>query len=168
MPDSRRSGKGTVLAFDFGERRIGIAVGEQQLGQAHPLTTVHAASTSERMVAIAPLISEWQPCRLVVGRPVALDGSIHRMTGQAVRFAEELRRRFALPVDFAEERLSSVAAAETLHAAGHDSRSARRHLDAVAAQLILQDHFDGMTETAQQTDQGQAPTADEIQARDPP
>ncbi len=139
MPEP--AGKGTVLAFDFGEKRIGVAVGEWQLSQAHPLTTLHGESAQQRFAAIAALIREWQPTALVVGRPIALDGTPTTMTARCTRFANQLRGRFGLPVDFAEERLSSVDAEERLRAAGHDSRSARRHLDAVAAQLILQSHF---------------------------
>ncbi len=139
MPEP--AGTGTVLAFDFGEKRIGVAVGEWQLAQAHPLTTLHGQSAQQRFAAIAALIREWQPTALVVGRPVALDGTATAMTAHCTRFANQLRGRFGLRVDFAEERLSSVDAEDRLRAAGHDSRSARRNLDAVAAQLILQSHF---------------------------
>lgn len=137
---------GTVLAFDFGEKRIGVAVGEWQLLQAHPLTTLRSEANAERFAAIAALIREWQPASLVVGRPLALDGTPHAMTARCTRFANQLRGRFGLRVDYAEERLSSCAAQECLHAAGHDTRRAKRHLDAVAAQMILQGYFDGMAE----------------------
>lgn len=137
---------GTVLAFDFGEKRIGVAVGEWQLLQAHPLTTLHGEANAERFAAIAALIREWQPASLVVGRPLALDGTPHAMTARCTRFANQLRGRFGLRVDYAEERLSSCAAQACLHAAGHDTRRAKRHLDAVAAQMILQSYFDDMAE----------------------
>ena len=135
---------GTLLAFDFGEKRIGVAVGEWQLLQAHPLTTLHGEDNAGRFTAIAALIAEWRPARLVVGRPTALDGTPHAMTARCQRFARQLRGRFGLPVDYADERLSSLAAQDQLRGAGHSTRSARRHLDAVAAQLILQDYFDGL------------------------
>ena len=139
MPEP--AGTGTVLAFDFGEKRIGVAVGEWQLSQAHPLTTLHGESAYQRFAAIEALIREWRPTSLVVGRPVALDGTPTAMSARCTRFANQLRGRFGLRVDFAEERLSSFDAEDRLRAAGHDSRSTRRHLDAVAAQLILQSHF---------------------------
>ena len=104
---------GTLLAFDFGEKRIGVAVGESALAQAHPLTTIRSAAKVERFTAIAALIAEWRPAGLVVGLPVA----------------------------YAEERFSSIEAEERLHASGHDARSARAHIDAIAAQIILQNHF---------------------------
>ncbi|WP_300319078.1 Holliday junction resolvase RuvX [Accumulibacter sp.] len=133
---------GTVLAFDFGEKRIGVAVGDWQLRQAHPLTIIRGEGNSARFAAIAALIQEWRPSTLVVGRPLALDGTAHAMTARCQRFANQLRGRFALSVDHADERLSSIEAQERLRAAGHRSHGARKHLDAVAAQLILQDYFD--------------------------
>ena len=142
MPDQRQADEGTLLAFDFGEKRIGVAVGETRLRQAHPLTTIRSEVNAERFAAIAALIAEWQPVRLVVGLPVALDGTPHAMTARCTRFANQLRGRFGLPVDYAEERFSSVEAGERLRDAGHDARSAKEHVDALAAQIILQHHFE--------------------------
>lgn len=133
---------GTVLAFDFGEKRIGVAVGETLLEQAHPLTVIRAHANAERFAAIAALIDEWQPAQLVVGLPTTLDGEAHGMTARCTRFANQLHGRFGLPVAFADERLSSVDAEERLRMAGHDARSAKNHVDAVAAQLILQTYFE--------------------------
>jgi putative Holliday junction resolvase len=133
---------GTVLAFDFGEKRIGVAVGESLLRQAHPLTVIHGEGNVERFAAIAELIAEWQPVRLVVGLPLALDGTPHAMTARCTRFANQLRGRFGLGVDYADERLSSVEAEERLRAAGQDARRTKANVDAVAAQLILQCYFE--------------------------
>ncbi len=133
---------GTVLAFDFGEKRIGVAVGEPQVKHAHPLTVIHAQSNQERFSAIAALIEEWRPALLVVGLPVSLDGNPHGMTARCTRFANQLKGRFALPVAFADERLTSLDANERLRETGHNAKSAKQHLDAVAAQLILQAYFD--------------------------
>jgi putative Holliday junction resolvase len=140
MPEAGR--QGTVLAFDFGQKRIGVAVGEGILRQAHPLTVIHGEANAERFAAIATLIAEWQPASLVVGLPVALDGTPHEMTARATRFANQLRGRFALPVAYADERLTSCAAQERLRESGHPARNAKAHLDAVAAQIILQGYFD--------------------------
>lgn len=129
----------TVLAFDFGEKRIGVAVGERVLAQAHPLTTICGERNDERFAAIAALIAEWQPAGLVVGLPVALDGSAHAMTARCTRFANQLRGRFGLPVDYAEERLTSVEAMERLAESGGKDR---QHIDALAAQIILQCYFE--------------------------
>ena len=142
MPEPGDRLPGTVLAFDFGEKRIGVAVGERELAQAHPLTTIRSEANAARFAVIAALIAEWQPVSLVVGLPLALDGTPHAMTARCTRFANQLRGRFGLPVDYAEVRLSSVEAEERLRESGHDARSAREHVDALAAQLILQGYFE--------------------------
>ena len=147
MPESRRKQlSGTMLAFDFGVKRIGVAVGEWPLAQAHPLKTIYGEKNDEKFRAIAMLIGEWKPVSLVVGLPVALDGSAHEMTARCVRFANQLRGRFRLPVDFAEERLSSAEASERLRDCGYNAKSAKEYQDAVAAQIILQSHFQKISE----------------------
>jgi len=165
MPDGQGRRSGSVLAFDFGEKRIGVAVGEWSLAQAHPLTTIHGEANKERFTTIAALIAEWRPVSLVVGLPVSLDGTPHAMTARCIRFANQLRGRFGLSVDYAEERLSSVEAEERLRAGGHDARSAKAHVDALAAQIILQCFFEhaasgaaespspALTDTTHATDQ---------------
>ncbi len=146
MLESVKRNHGTILAFDFGEKRIGVAVGECELGQAHPLTTIRSELNQDRFNTIAALIREWQPISLVVGLPVALDGTAHTMTARCTRFANQLRGRFGLPVDFAEERLSSVEAEEKLRESGHNSKSVREHIDALSAQIILQSFFERAAE----------------------
>ena len=133
---------GTVLAFDFGTQRIGVAVGETRLGLAHPLTTIANAAAGQRHGAIEALIAEWKPALLVVGLPTHADGAPHAMTVRARRFARELEDRFALPVMLCDERFTTQVAAGALREAG--ARGARRKMgrDRVAAQLILQAYFD--------------------------
>ena len=135
---------GTVLAFDFGAKRIGVAVGETALAQAHPLTVIHAQANAERFVAIAALIAEWHPALLVVGLPAHLGDmdTPHTMAARCRRFGNQLHGRFGLPVAYADERLTSLDAEARLRETGHDARSAKAHLDAVAAQLILQTYFE--------------------------
>lgn len=151
MPEHAQVRHGTVLAFDFGERRIGVAVGEYSLGQAHPLTTIRSEANAERFAAIAALIGEWKPSSLVVGLPVALDGTPHAMTARCTRFANQLRGRFNLPVDYAEERLTSVEADERLRESGHNAKSAKAHVDAMAAQIILQCYFEQASSSGPQS-----------------
>ncbi len=133
---------GTILAFDFGAKRIGVATGETLLGSAHPLTVIHAESNDDRLAAIGKLVAEWQPERLVVGLPTHADGTPHEMTRLAQKFGERLQKKFNLPVSFADERLTSLDAEARLRETGHNSRSAKPVLDAVAAQLILQTWFE--------------------------
>ncbi|MBL8417883.1 MAG: Holliday junction resolvase RuvX [Dechloromonas sp.] len=134
--------EGTVLAFDFGEKRIGVATGETLLASAHPLTVIHAESNDDRFAAIGKLVDEWRPVQLVVGLPTHADGTPHDMTRLATKFAERLQRRFKLPVALADERLTSLDAEARLRETGRNARTAKPLLDAVAAQLILQTWFE--------------------------
>jgi len=138
-----------VLAFDFGEKRIGVATGETLLASAHPLTVIRAESNDERFAAIGKLIAEWQPERLVVGLPTHADGTPHEMTRLATKFAERLQKRFNLPVAMADERLSSLDAEARLRETGRNAKSAKPLLDAVAAQLILQTWFESSSHASQ-------------------
>lgn len=132
----------TLLAFDFGEKRIGVAVGDARLKQSHPLATIHGERNDDRFAAIEKLIAEWQPSHLIVGQPLSPDGTPHEMTARCTRFANQLRGRFGLPVSEMDERYTSTDAASMLHDAGLNGRKAKKHLDSVAAQLILQGYFD--------------------------
>jgi len=139
-----RAASGTVLAFDFGLKRIGVALGEVLLGQARALTAIRAETNEARFTAVARLVQEWQPVQLVVGLPLSLDGSEHAMTARCRRFANQLAGRFGLPVALVDERLTSAAAEEELRGAGLDWRARKEAVDALAAQHILQDYFDGL------------------------
>ena len=137
------SERGTVLAFDLGMKRTGVASGELGIGVAHPLTVIHAQSTDARLTAIEKLIDEWQPVLLVLGLPMHEDGSEHTMTRAARNFGKKLESQFKRPVFLVDERYTSTAAASELHAAGIHGKQNKARQDAVAAQLILQGFFDG-------------------------
>jgi len=132
---------GTVLAFDFGERRIGVAVGELQLGVAHPLETIDAKANDVRFARIEALVNEWQPALLLVGLPLALDGSEHAMTALARRFALRLQGRYGIATRLVDERLTSVEAERQVRDLGLDVRAARSKVDQLAAKLILESYF---------------------------
>ena len=134
---------GTVLAFDFGEKRIGVAVGDFTLSIAHPLTTVQGTGQRQCLEAIALLIKEWRPVVLVVGLPSHPDGAEHATGRLCQRFADRLKGRFGLPTALVDERLTSAAAAESLRESGLVARKHKAVLDQVAAQHILQTYFDG-------------------------
>ena len=140
MPEFER---GTVLAFDLGLKRTGVASGELGIGVAHPLSVIHAQSTDARLAAIEKLIQEWQPVLLVLGLPTHEDGSEHTMTRAARNFSKKLESRFNRPVFLIDERYTSAAAESELHAAGVHGKKNKATVDAVAAQLILQGFFDG-------------------------
>jgi putative Holliday junction resolvase len=133
---------GTILAFDFGARRIGVAVGETTLGLAHPLATIAAKSDEERLAAIASLVREWQPALLVVGLPTHADGTPHAMTARAQEFARWLGTRFRLAVDLVDERYTTEAATAALADSGVGARGRKPLRDQVAAQIILQAYLD--------------------------
>ncbi|QOY93954.1 Holliday junction resolvase RuvX [Massilia sp. UMI-21] len=121
-----------VLGFDFGVKRIGIAMGNTLTGQAQPLTVVKAVDNATRFQVIGDLIDEWKPARLVVGEPRHPDGAEHDMTLRCRRFANQLHGRFSLPVELVDERYSSAVIPQ------------RRGeiIDAKAAAIILQQYFD--------------------------
>ena len=126
MPD--RAAR-TVLAFDYGLKRIGVAVGEPELGTAHPLPAVAGFAQIEK------LVTEWRPARLVVGLPVRENGE-HPFAKRVERFARQLEGRFRLPVARVDERFTSVEAESRLRGVKNKA------IDSVAAQLILEQYFD--------------------------
>jgi putative Holliday junction resolvase len=132
---------GTVLAFDFGTRRIGVAVGDFETRLAHPLTTIALVENRARFAAIEKLIAEWRPALLVVGLPAHADGSEHPVGKLARRFAQRLQGRFGLHTEFVDERLTSNEAEGLLRASGARGARLKAGLDAVAAQRILQSYF---------------------------
>jgi putative Holliday junction resolvase len=147
MPEqARRTAAGTVLSFDFGLQRVGVAVGECEVGTAHPLPPLAAASQSGRFTAIARLVNEWRPALFVVGRPLGEDGAPHETTRRAERFARQLGGRFGLPVELVDERYSSVEVESRMRAAYGARKAVKlargKALDSQAAQLLLQQYFD--------------------------
>ncbi len=144
--DKAQVQSGTVLAFDFGERRIGIAVGEHLISSANPLTTIDSESNEVRFAAITELIHEWQPKLLVVGLPLSLDGSDNDVTQLCKKFARRLNGRFNLPVMLVDERYSSAEASQLLNQTGIKGRAQKAMLDQVAAQTILRSYFDSVSQ----------------------
>jgi len=123
----------TVLGFDYGKVRTGVAVGQSVTGTATALTTLTSRNHKPDWDGIAALISEWRPDALVVGIPVHMDGSEQEMTQAARKFGRQLHGRFQLPVYEAEERLSSMEAEQ--HLGSNNDKGA---IDREAARLILQ------------------------------
>jgi putative holliday junction resolvase len=126
----------SFLAFDFGEKRTGVASGNRLTQTATPMQTIHTAVVDVRFAAIEKLLKEWRPDALVVGIPTHPDGAAHAMTALAQKFARQLHGRFHLPVHEVDERYSSVEAA---------SRGAK-DLDAEAAAIILEQFFSEIEE----------------------
>ena len=146
MPDKAdRTVARTVLAFDFGLQRIGVAVGEAELGTAHPLQGVAAHTQPGRLTAIECLVNEWKPSMLLVGRPLGDDGAPHEMTRRAEKFARQLHGRFRLPVEMVDERYSSREVESRMRSAYGKRKTAGlargKTLDSQAAQIILEQYF---------------------------
>ncbi len=135
-----------VLAFDFGTRRVGVAIGNTLTRGARALTTLENTVQSSLLDRIAALVEEWHPSQLVVGLPVHADGSPHAMTRRAKRFARELETRFALPVALVDERWTTQSAKDALRNAGRGDRTARAARDETAATIILQAWLDEQRE----------------------
>jgi putative Holliday junction resolvase len=134
---------GTLLGFDYGEKRIGVAVGETETRLAHPIATIAAQANEARFGAIEKLVAEWHPEGFVVGLPRHADGAEHAIARLATRFARRISQRFGLPVAFVDETLSSAEALSRLR--DHGARASRkRDVDAQAAAVILQSYLDDM------------------------
>lgn len=131
MPD----GAQTLLGFDYGTSKIGVAVGQMLTRTATPLTTLLSVKSKPDWDRINQLIHEWQPEALVVGLPLKLDDSATEMTEPARKFARQLQGRYQLPVHMADERLSSREAWSRI---GGKAVHNVRQIDAMAAKLILE------------------------------
>lgn len=135
------TGPATALAFDFGTRRIGTAVGNTLTAHAQPLDTLHYQGTLD-WAAIDALVAQWQPRVLVVGLPLKKDGTEQAMTQQARDFMAQLVHRFGLPVQPVDERFSSIEAERRLQqqraSGARKQRLQKGDTDAMAAQIILE------------------------------
>ena len=128
-----------VLAFDFGLRQIGVAVGNALLGTSQPLTVLRARDGQADWRQITALIDEWQPDHILVGDPINMDGSVSELAERSRRFARRLHGRFGLSVSLVDERLSSFEVKQRQREAGHRGDYRRDPVDSLAAELILQD-----------------------------
>lgn len=144
MPEGMVTSKlsGTLLAFDFGTKRIGIAIGNTLTATAQPLTTINDEKNDARFTTIAALLAEWQPVALIVGLPCNEDGAPHELTALCRRFANRLKGRFNLPTLLVDERYTSAAASAVLDEEGIHGRQQKAYIDQYAAQQILQAYFD--------------------------
>lgn len=122
-----------VMAFDYGTRRVGVAIGNTLAKVGQPLKTIAASSLDSLFQEISSLVREWQPTQLVVGIPLHSDGAEHEMTAKATRFGNQLKGRLNLPVALVDERYTSVIL--------EGDSQMRDNLDAHSAALILEQYF---------------------------
>ncbi len=127
----------TLMAFDYGLRQIGVAIGNRSTRTAQALTTLKANDGIPRWEEVQALLEEWRPQLLLVGLPLNMDGSSSELSQRSEKFGRRLQGRFALPVNFMDERLSSFAAKQQLREGGHRGDYKNFPADALAAELIL-------------------------------
>jgi len=131
----------TILAFDFGTNRIGVAVGQTATCTAQALTTLKAKDGIPQPGAVQNLITEWQPSVLVIGLPLNMDGSDSELSLRAKKFGNRLREQFKVTVEFMDERLSSFSAKGELLERGENIDNQNGEVDGIAARLILESWF---------------------------
>ena len=129
---------GVYLGFDFGYKRIGVAVGQSVTGSAKPLKTEPAKEGVPDWRSIANLVQSWKPQALIVGLPTCIDGSEQYTTAAAKQFATELMTRFHLPVHLVDERLTTVEARAHLFEQGGYRKIKKTPIDSIAACIILE------------------------------
>jgi putative Holliday junction resolvase len=135
---------GTLIGFDFGERRIGVAVGETSTRIANPLGAIEESANEARFREIGKLVDEWRPAAFVVGLPRHSDDSEHAIAKLAEKFARRLAARYRVPVAFVDETLTSAVAEAELR--GMRTRASRKSdVDALAATMILQSYLDSLS-----------------------
>lgn len=128
----------TAIAFDYGLRQIGVAIGNRELGTCQPLTVIRARDGAPDWNSVSRCLEEWQPGIAIVGQPLNMDGTASEMSQRAQRFARQLEGRYQLTVAMVDERLSSREAKEMARERGHRGDYNRDPIDADAAAIILQ------------------------------
>ncbi|MDR5820817.1 Holliday junction resolvase RuvX [Caballeronia sp. LZ043] len=142
------SREATLLAFDYGEKRIGVAVGNTLTRQARALLTLENRNSDYRFLEVGKLLDEWKPNAVVVGMPMHPDGTPHKMSALAKRFGNQVNGRFNVPVQWVDERYSSVDAKADLRERGVHTNARGRfdEIDAEAARVILQQYLDELAD----------------------
>lgn len=133
---------GTLLAFDFGTKSIGVAIGQRITGTARPLTAIKANDGTPDWTQFEKLLKEWQPELVVVGLPLNMDGTNQPLTDRARKFANRLHGRFGVKVELQDERLSTVEARAGLFERGGFRALNKGSVDSASAVIILESYFE--------------------------
>ena len=129
---------GTLLAFDFGTKSIGVAIGQRITGTARPLTALKAQNGTPDWNLIERLLKEWQPDVVIVGLPLNMDGTEQPLTQRARKFANRIHGRFGVVVDLQDERLTTTDARARLFERGGYRALEKGMVDGISALLILE------------------------------
>lgn len=132
----------TILAFDFGTKSIGVAVGSELTGTASLLSAFKAQDGTPNWELVEKLIKEWQPQLLLVGLPLNMDGTEQPFTARARKFANRLHGRFGLPVELQDERLTTTEARSQLFAEGGFRNLAKDKVDSLSAKIIFESWYE--------------------------
>ncbi len=132
----------TLLGFDYGTKRIGVAVGQTITQTANPLEQIDVHSVDATWQSIDKIVKQWRPHAFVVGKPINMDDSVSEIALQAEQFARELTQRYQVEVYMMDERLSSREARQRLASKKPNKKQTKAEMNSVAAQIILQDYLD--------------------------
>ena len=144
MPDQIKIVKkieGNILSFDFGEKRIGVAVGNSITKSSHPLKTINTSKNTERYKLIELLLKTWEPVKLVIGYPLNEDGTLSRMSLLAKKFGMKLTNKYNIPIAMIDERFTSTEADLKLKKFEKNFKKRKIVVDQVAAMIILDSFF---------------------------
>jgi putative Holliday junction resolvase len=144
MPDQIKIVKkieGNILSFDFGEKRIGVAVGNSITKSSHPLKTINTYKNTERYKLIELLLKTWKPVNLVIGYPLNEDGTLSKMSLLAKKFAVKLKNKYNIPIIMIDERFTSFEADLELKKFEKNFKKRKVVVDQVAAMIILNSFF---------------------------
>lgn len=130
--------RGRILAIDYGQRRVGVAISDPLGYTAQPLPTIEVKSLAQTLAALEQIIQERQVVEIVVGLPLNMKGEKSAATEAVMKFVQQLQTKFALPIHTWDERWTTVAAHRTMHQLGQAPSRRKQQVDQIAAQLILQ------------------------------
>ena len=133
--------EGNILSFDFGEKRIGVAIGNSITKSSHPLETINTPINTERYKLIASLLRTWEPVKLVIGYPLNEDGTLSKMSLLAKKFGTKLRNKYQIPIVMVDERFTSSEADLELKKFEKNFKKRKIVVDQVAAMIILNSFF---------------------------
>ena len=139
---SHNQREGNIIGFDFGQKRIGIAVGNNISKTAQALITIDSSSNNQKFEVIQKIIEEWQPISIVVGVPFNVDGSEHKVTNLSRKFAKQLEQKYSLPTHLIDERYTSIEANHEIKDKKIDLKKKKLLIDQIAAKIILQSYLD--------------------------
>lgn len=134
--------EGNIIGFDFGQRRIGVAIGNNISKTAQALITIESSTNNQIFEAIQKIMDEWRPISIVVGVPFNVDGTEHKVTNLSKKFAKQLEQKYLLPTHLIDERYTSIEANHELKDKKIDLRKKKLLIDQIAAKIILQSYLD--------------------------